>query len=113
MKKSLLARIGVGLVMGSVLTVVPTGVAGAADLYDSLQAFSDEMKQHRGADLYDTMEPTAAGPQGPVRSDMMKDAGGYDSGGRSDGGTASAYSDWSPWTDLRHRLGPVGGDGTN
>jgi hypothetical protein len=73
MKKSLLAKIGAGFLMGSVLAVAP---AGAADLYDSLQAFSYDMSLHRsmGSDPYDSMEPTAAGgSQGPVRTDMMKD----------------------------------------
>lgn len=66
--------------------------------------------QGRG-DMYDSMEPTAAGPQGPVRTDMMKDAGAYDSRGYYyDAGKSSG---WSQWSDLSRQMGPIGGDGTN
>ena len=109
MKKSLLAKIGTGLLMGAVVVVVP---AGAADLNDSLQAFADEMGAHRamGSDPYDGVEPTASGgAQGPVRSDMMKDDAAYS----SDDAYSGTYSRWSQWSDLNQQLGPIGGNGTH
>ncbi len=109
MKKSLLAKIGTGFLMGAVMVVAP---AGAADLNDSLQAFSDDMRAHRamGSDPYDGMEPTASGgAQGPVRSDMMKDDTAYS----SDDAYPGRYSGWSQWSDLNQRLGPIGGNGTH
>jgi hypothetical protein len=113
MKKSLLAKIGAGFLMGSVLAVAP---AGAADLYDSLQAFSYEMSQHRamGSDPYDSMEPTAAGgSQGPVRTDMMKDDAAYRSGDTYQGTYYGSYYGGSAWSDLNQQLGPIGGRDTN
>ncbi|WP_153160520.1 hypothetical protein [Zoogloea sp. 1C4] len=109
MKKSLLAKIGAGFLMGSVLAVAP---AGAADLYDSLQAFSYDMSLHRsmGSDPYDSMEPTAAGgSQGPVRTDMMKDSDAYQGGGYYQG----TYYGWTQWSDVNQQLGPIGGRDTN
>lgn len=109
MKKSLLAKIGAGFLMGSVLAVAP---AGAADLYDSLQAFSYDMSLHRsmGSDPYDSMEPTAAGgSQGPVRTDMMKDSDAYRSGDTYQG----TYYGWTQWSDANQQLGPIGGRDTN
>lgn len=113
MKKSLLAKIGAGFLMGSVLAVAP---AGAADLYDSLQAFSYDMSLHRsmGSDPYDSMEPTAAGgSQGPVRTDMMKDDAGYRSGDSYQGTYYGSYYGGSQWSDLNQKLGPIGGHDTN
>mgnify|MGYP000887145737 CR=1 FL=1 len=102
MKHSLLGKIGVAFLTGSLLALVPSGSAVAADhdLYDSLKELTDSVKSYRSSDIYESMEPTASGMQGPVRTDMMKD---YD----------TSYSSWSQWTDLRQKLGPVGGEGTN
>ena len=114
MKKGLLVKIGAGFLAGSVLALAPLATAQAADhdLYDSLQELSDGMKMHRAGDVYEYMEPTASGMQGPVRTDMMKDDRGYYSGS---GAYSSEYygSAWSQWSDIRSRLGPVGGEGTN
>ncbi|MBL8434651.1 MAG: hypothetical protein JNL99_06910 [Zoogloea sp.] len=113
MKKSLLARMAAGFVVGGVLAVVPMGTAQAEynDFYDSVKALTDKAYTQGSGDMYDSMEPTSAGPQGPVRSDMMKDAGAYDSRGyRYDAGKSSG---WSQWSDLSRQMGPIGGDGTN
>ncbi|WP_300438242.1 hypothetical protein [Zoogloea sp.] len=114
MKKGLLVKIGAGFLTGSILALAPLATAQAADhsLYDSLQELSDGMKLHRTGDVYEYMEPTASGMQGPVRTDMMKDDRGYYSGS---GAYASEYygSAWTQWSDIRTRLGPVGGEGTN
>ncbi len=110
MKTTFLVKIGAVFLTGSVLTVLPTAVQ-AADLYDSLKAFSDSqrMEMYGSKDVYDSMEPTAAGAQGPVRSDMYKDGQGYTKGYYYGG--SSAYSDH--WDQLRMQLGPIGGEGTN
>lgn len=113
MKKSLSARIGAGLVVGGILAVVPFGAAQAEhnDFYDSVKELSGRAPMQGSGDMYDAMEPTAAGPQGPVRTDMMKDAGAYDSRGyRYDAGKSSG---WSQWSDLSRQMGPIGGEGTN
>lgn len=113
MKKSLLARMAAGLVVGGVLVVVPMGTAQAEynDFYDSVKALTGRAPTQGSGDMYDAMEPTSAGPQGPVRSDMMKDAGGYDSWGyHYDSGKSSG---WSQWSDLSRQMGPIGGEGTN
>jgi len=110
MKKGLLVKIGAGFLTGSVLALAPMATAQAADhdLYDSLQELSDGMRLHRAGDVYEYMEPTASGMQGPVRTDMMKDehaSGAY---------APETYgSTWSQWNEMRTRLGPVGGEGTN
>jgi len=103
MKRSLTAKIGASFLLGSLLGVLSMGSAMAvdSDLYDSLKAFEDQAKQYRSGD-YNTMEPTAAGPQGPVRTDMMKDSASYDSKAGAAG-----------WDELRMRLGPIGGEDTN
>jgi len=110
MKKGLLVKIGAGLLTGSILALAPLATAQAADhdLYDSLQELSDGMKAYRTGDVYEYMEPTASGMQGPVRTDMMKDehsSGAY---------VSETYgSTWSQWNDMHRRLGPIGGEGTN
>jgi hypothetical protein len=108
MKATFLVKIGAVFLTGSVLTVLPTAVQGA-DLYDSLKAFSDSqrMEMYGSKDVYDSMEPTAAGAQGPMRSDMYKDEGYAATGS----GASSAYSAY--WDALRMRLAPIGGEGTN
>lgn len=113
MKKSLLARMAAGLVVGGVLAVAPLGVAHAEhnDFYDSVKELSGRASMQGSGDMYESMEPTSAGPQGPMRTDMMKDAGAYDSRGyRYDAGKSSG---WSQWYDLNRRMGPIGGYDTN
>lgn len=108
MKTTFLVKIGAVFLTGSVLTVLPTAVQ-AADLYDSLKAFSDSqrMEMYGSKDVYDSMEPTAAGAQGPMRNDMYKDARGY----ATTYSGSSAYPDH--WDKLRMQLGPIGGEGTH
>ena len=113
MKKSLLARIVAGFVVGGGLAMAPLGTAQAEynDFYDSVKALTGRAPTQGSGDMYEAMEPTAAGPQGPVRSDMMKDAGAYDSWGyRYDAGKSSS---WSQWYDLNRHMGPIGGHDTN
>lgn len=109
MKTTFLVKIGAVFLTGSVLTVLPTAVQ-AADLYDSLKAFSDSqrMEMYGSKDVYDSMEPTAAGAQGPMRNDMYKDGKDYTA---TYSGASSAYAAY--WDELKMRLGPIGGEGTN
>lgn len=130
MKKSLMARIGAGVLTGSVFVLVPASVAQAEDFisYDNTQQQRDmrgmdrqggsSMDQQDGrstdqrGDMYESREPTSAGPQGPVRNDMMRDSGAYDSGQhRYERGQWGSVD--SQWSDLRRQLGPIGGEGTN
>lgn len=113
MKKSLLARIGAGLVVGGVLALVPFGTAQAEhnDFYDSVSELTGRTSMRGSGDMYESMGPTSAGPQGPVRTDMMKDTGAYDSG--SDRHDTAKSSGWSQWNGLSRQMGPIGGEGTN
>ncbi|MBT9498973.1 MULTISPECIES: hypothetical protein [Zoogloea] len=107
MKKTFMMRIGLVFLTGSVLAVVPAAVQAADhDLYDSLKELTDSsrMQMYGSKDVYDSMEPTAAGAQGPVRSDMYKDGKGY---------TSSYGASPDAWDQLRMQLGPIGGEGTN
>ena len=63
MKKSLLARMAAGFVVGGVLAVVPMGTAQAEynDFYDSVKALADKAYTQGSGDMYDSMEPTSAG----------------------------------------------------
>lgn len=108
MKTRLAIKVVTGLILGSVLVGVPVASAEYT-MYDDIQAL------HRSAmpsgDLYDSMEPTAAGPQGPVRTDMMKSDGRYGSAYSTD--DRSGSTPYSQWDELKHYLGPIGGEGTH
>ena len=108
MKKSLMTKVGASFLLGSLLGVLSLGTAQASSdhtLYDSLQEFSDSAKAARTGDSYNYMEPTSAGAQGPVRTDMMKGPAAIDS--------SRPQSEKSQWDELKMRLGPIGGDGTS
>lgn len=106
MKTRLAMKAVAGLILGGVLATIPAASAEEYTMYDSFKELRDRSMMRSG-DMYESMEPTAAGPQGPVRTDMMKHDSAYDSyQGRY-------YGAASPWDDLRRALGPVGGEGTN
>lgn len=115
MKSSLWLKIGVGLLTGSALTLIPLATAQAADLNDSLKELADhpesmgrmhsleagkgmDSMSHGSHDLYESW-PTY-GPQGPIRNDMDKEQMSM----------APAPSTPSMWEQLRKQLGPIGGD---
>lgn len=110
MKTRLAMKAIAGLILGSVLIAVPAASAEEYTMYDSFKDLHDRSMMRSG-DMYDSMEPTAAGPQGPVRTDMMKSEEAYGSSGSHDYG--ASYSAYSPWNELKYRLGPIGGEGTH
>lgn len=110
MKMRLAMKAVVGLILGSVLIAVPAASAEEYTMYDSFKDLHDRSMMRSG-DMYDSMEPTAAGPRGPVRTDMMKSEEAYGSSGSH--GYGASYSAYSPWRELKYRMGPIGGEGTN
>ena len=138
MRKNLLTTIGAGFLTGSFL-VMAAGTAQAADQYpqgsgsqyqqDKGQSSQDAGQnqprydqQYRNSgdrDMYDSRDPTAAGAQGPMRNDMDRNMDRNTYGAPSSYDSSSSYnasmygSSSSMWDDLRKRLGPIGGEGTN
>lgn len=108
MKTRLAMKVVTGLILGSVLVAVPVASAEYT-MYDDIRAL--HQRGMSSGDMYDSMEPTAAGPQGPVRSDMMKYDGRHDSAYSAD--DRAGYSPYSQWHELKRYLGPIGGEGTN
>ena len=109
MKTRRAMKVVTGLILGSVLVVVPVASAEYT-MYDDIQSLRHRAMAMPSGDLYDSMEPTAAGPQGPVRTDMMKYDGRYDSARSADYRAGAPYSQWY---ELKRYLGPIGGEGTH
>jgi len=107
MKTRLAMKICAGLILGSVLSTIPVASAEYT-MYDDIKAL--HQRGMSSGDMYDAMEPTSAGPQGPVRTDMMKYEDRY-SATRSAGYREGAP--YSQWDELKNYLGPIGGEGTN
>lgn len=110
MKTRLAMKAVAGLILGSILIAVPAASAEEYTMYDSFKDLHDRSMMRSG-DMYESMEPTAAGPQGPVRSDMMKSDSA--SGTNWSSAYGSSYGAYSPWRELKYRLGPIGGEDTN
>jgi len=108
MKTRLAMKVVTGLILGSVLAAVPAASAEYT-MYDDIHAL--HQRGLSSGDMYDAMEPTAAGPQGPVRTDMMKYDSRYDSAYGAD--YRAGYTPYSQWHELKPYLGPIGGEGTN